>query len=190
MFDLEGPTLWSQSVGAFSKDAPEKAVLLSGYRVVSQHGKTRQQIKILDFVRKGGSTELTIQSAPEFFFSPAQRLAAGEPDPIPEGVDRYLAFRIVDAPALEQKVELTQATGSKSQRILGRPLLACLPAEEWHHDEHFEISHRLNCFVIYELDEASVSGDSQTVSTLDQFGLNQLTLHKSQWLLVRGAILK
>jgi hypothetical protein len=139
---------------------------------------------VLDFVRGADSTDLTIESS-AYLLSPAQRITTGAPSPIPDGLDYYKAYKIIDAAALNQTVELTDATGS-TKRKLGKPLLLCVPTKEWHHEEFFDASHGRACLVVYELDERE---NQQKFSTIDQFGLNQLQATKSQWLCVRGSLL-
>ena len=106
------------------------------------------------------------------------------PSEVPVGLDHYKAYRIVDAPALELEVEIKGSVGD-GKRTVGRPVLLCVPAEEWHHEEYFPVTHPSGCFVVYELDASELS---EQYSFIDQFGLNQLGASTSRWLCVRGAL--
>jgi hypothetical protein len=117
--------------------------------------------------------------------SPAQLIATGAPEPIPNGLDHYKAYRVIDAPPIHQQVRLTHSVGP-AERTLGKPLYVCLSVDEWHHEDHFAISHPNDCFVVYELDE---SPHPQVFSTIDQFGLNELKSANNRWLCVRAAFL-
>lgn len=56
-----------------------------------------------------------------------------------------------------------------------------MPAEEWHHAEHFPIKDAQSYLLVYEL----MPHDQQlTVNTIDQFGLNTLEVSRSKWLCV------
>ena len=81
---------------------------------------------------------------------------------------------------------MTDSAGADTRR-LGKPLFVCLPTQEWHHDEHFPVSHPSDCLVVYELDELE---HTESVSTIDQFGLNELRTKQSKWLCVRAVLLQ
>lgn len=190
--DLAGPTHFSASVGCSGKPAPKSGVFIHWYAIAGTPDQAdSQKVKTLDFLRNSKNLSLEIDTTPKFFLSATQLLSSGEPAPAPEGLDHYLAFAVKDAPSLEKEVAITGGlNASQKKRELGKPRYICLPAHEWHHDEEFPVSHRLTCFVAYEMDKENGSKASKA-STLDQFGLNQLTLEaSSELLLVRGAILK
>ena len=191
---LRGPVRFSGSIGCMKKAGPKDRAFICWYKVERDPQPAEQRkIKTLDFLRNGKNLELKIESEPSFLLSPAQYLSAGEPAPVPEGLDHYLAFKVTEEASIGKSVQLTgRLNGEKtSQRQVGKAAYICLPTSEWHHDEHFEVSHRLTCFVAYELDRSVKDGTNQKLSTLDQFGLNQLTVQgPSRMLLARGAILK
>ncbi len=118
----------------------------------------------------------------EYLLSPSQLITTGAPAPIPGGLDHYKAYRVVDASSLDRKIQVTDSDVSDSRR-LGKPLFVCLPTQEWHHDEHFPVSHPSDCLVVYELDERE---QTEIMSTIDQFGLNELRSQQSKWLCVRA----
>jgi hypothetical protein len=114
-------------------------------------------------------------------------MMSGIPDDIPDGLDHYKAYRVVDATDVDLVVETLNVSDSKSaKRKLGRPVFVCLPTTQWHHDEHIEATHPKDGFVVYEMDQQF---NSVTYSTIDQFGLNELRGKSSKWLAVRAAVL-
>ena len=88
-------------------------------------------------------------------------------------------------PVSDLDIKLLESEGP-AQRKVGKPLFLCVPTEEWHHHEHFPATHPMGCFVVYELDPREHSGD---ISLMDQFGLNQISVSKSNWLCVRAMML-
>lgn len=189
MLQVEGPMLLSASIGCMGKSAPKQGAFLNWYEVQGKAPEGEMEIAVLDFVRGGNNTELQVSRRPDYFLSPAQLLAEGNPDPIPGGLDHYVAFRIIKAQDVEKDVKFGESLLGRASASIEKAAFLCLPAEEWHHDEHMEVSHRLNCFVVFELSSQKPSQEMK-VSTLDQFGLNQLQLEESRWLAVKGAILE
>ena len=51
-----------------------------------------------------------------------------------------------------------------------------------------KVTHERAGFVVYSL-APQKTRDQKTVSTLDQFGLNELTLSHGQWLMARATLL-
>lgn len=188
---LVGPTHFSASVGCSGKSAPKQGVFMHWYQIASEESSVgTKELKTLDFLRNSKNLKLEIATTPSFLLSPSQLLGSGEPAPVPDGLDHFLAFEVRTELSLDKEVEITGGlTSSKSSRKLGKAKYICVPAHEWHHDEEFEVTHRLTCLVAYSIGQSS--GEESKVSTLDQFGLNQLTTKgASQLLLVRGALLK
>ena len=134
--------------------------------------------------RTGENTELSIREA-EFFLSPSQSISTGTPDPVPAGLDQYKAYQVIDGAAVGREIEVVDADEKETRKLL-RPLFVCIAVEEWHHDEHFASSHPRGCFVVYQLDSKT---SDEKISTIDQFGLNQLRESSSDWLCVRGTLL-
>lgn len=183
--ELEGPRYFSSSVGALNRAAKKPTAHLSWYQISEPAPAERRDIAVLDLVRGMQAEPLSI-GAVEFFLSPAQRITSGAPDPIPDGLDHFMAYRIHDAGAVEVTSKLSNGSASaSSERKLATPRFLCVPAEEWHHEEYFEVTHPSTCFVVYELDEQA---SDQSIALIDQFGLNQFATKKSQWLCVTGAL--
>jgi len=188
---LVGPTHFSASVGCSGKSAPKQGVFMHWYQVAGEEGSNAtKELKTLDFLRNSKNLKLEIATTPSFLLSPSQLLGSGEPAPVPDGLDHFLAFEVKTDLSLDKEVEITGGAGASiASRKIGKAKYVCVPAHEWHHDEEFEVTHRLTCLVAYSIGEAS--GEDNKVSTLDQFGLNQLTTKgASQLLLVRGSLLK
>ena len=179
--NLTGPHFFSVAVGCMDRTVKTPKAYLSWYKIVDPRKSDRRKLSVVDLVRGADGEPLTIGSA-EYFLSPSQRISTGPPSSIPDGLDHYKAYRIVDSRRRELAVNLSGSKG-KANRIVGKPLFLCVAAEEWHHDEHLQASHTRACFVVYELDE-QVS--SEEISLIDQFGLNQIRSSKSRWLCVSG----
>ncbi len=182
---LSGPHHFAYAVGCMGRPVKEIKAYLTWYKILDPKREPQRKVEVLDFARGADHTSLTIESA-EYLLSPAQRITSGPPSDIPDGLDHYIAYRIIDAPSLELTVELSDSYAA-AKRKLGKPLFLCVAAQEWHHDEFFEASHRRACLVVYQLNEQD---QQKQFSTIDQFGLNQLRSSKSQWLCVRGSLLK
>ena len=183
--DLLGPQLCFASSRLFGATQKKPIAYLSWYKITSQpKQEPRRTISVLDLVRGGENTELSIREA-EFFLSPSQSISTGTPDPVPAGLEQYKAYRVIDGAAVGREIEVVDADEKETRKLL-RPLFVCIAVEEWHHDEHFASSHPRGCFVVYQLDSKT---SDEKISTIDQFGLNQLRASSSDWLCVRGTLL-
>lgn len=180
--DLEGPYLFSIAIGCMDREVKKQKAYLSWYKIVGGQQERQRKVNVVDLV-SGAKSGLTIGSA-EYFLSPAQRITSGPPSEVPDGLDHYKAYRIVDSASREIEVTVTDSV-VKGQRIIGKPIFLCTAAEEWHHDEHFSASHPFSCFVVYELNPKECD---ENFSLIDQFGLNQIAGKKSRWLCVRGML--
>lgn len=182
---LVGPKMFSRAVGCLERPVKKPLAYLNWFKIVDPSAQPVREVGVMDMVRGSQSKMLRIQSA-EYLLSPSQLITTGSPDPIPVGLDHYKAYRVVDAASLDRQIEVTDSAGTNTRR-LGKPLFVCLPTEEWHHDEHFPVSHPSDCLVVYELDEL---GHTESVSVIDQFGLNELRTKQSKWLCVRAVLLR
>lgn len=183
--ELVGPKMFSRAVGAFGRPAKKQKAYLNWYAIKNPTKQPRRQVDVLDLVRGYGKKTLTIGNA-DFLLSPSQLITTGAPEAIPEGLDLYKAYRVVDPPKVAMDVELTESIGAASRKI-GKPVFVCIPVNEWHHDEVFDVSHASDGFVVYELDKQNADGK---VSTIDQFGLHSLSTKSNAWICVRAALLK
>lgn len=182
---LRGPAFYSQAIGAMDRNRKKPVAYLNWFEITNRSQEPLRSLSILDLVRGGSNKNLNIGAA-EYFLSPAQRITTGTPDPIPEGLDLYKAYRIIDGTPVGIDLSLTDAMGSPNVKV-GRPLYVCLPTSEWHHDETFTPSHPKDCFVVYELEGSNYEG---SFSTIDQFGLNELQAGTRRWVCVRAAFLR
>ncbi|MDG2222352.1 MAG: hypothetical protein P8L85_13305 [Rubripirellula sp.] len=183
MTNLKGPYRFSAAVGCLGRKAEKQKAYLAWYKIVAPKQERQRKVACVDLIRGADSTPLTIGSA-EFFVSPAQRITTGAPTDIPSGLDHFKAYRIIDAPSREMDVTLTESMGPPKRRI-GKPAYLCIASEEWHHDEFFPATHRRTGFVVYELEPQQ---QSEKITLIDQFGLNQVITEKSQWLAVTASL--
>ncbi|TWU56262.1 DUF7450 family protein [Rubripirellula reticaptiva] len=180
---VTGPTYFAHSTAAMGRSSGETPAFTNWYAIVDPVDQPRRSVSVLDLVRGSKEKMLTLGKA-EFLLCPSQSITTGAPAPIPDGLDFYKAYRVVDGPKVSMAVSVG-GSGS-SQRQLGKPLYVCIATQQWHHEATVTPSHPRDCFVVYELDEVKAES---TVSTIDQFGLNELRRTKSVWLCVHGAIL-
>ena len=170
--------------GALHEETIQEMQDAGFFKIVQPKQEPRRTVSVLDLVRGGEDMELSIREA-EFFLSPSQSIATGTPDPVPAGLDQYKAYQVIDGVAVDREIEVVDADLKETRKLL-RPLFVCIAVEEWHHDEHFASSHPRGCFVVYQLDSKT---SDEKISTIDQFGLNQLRASSSDWLCVRGTLL-
>ena len=181
---LSGPRFFSRAVGCWNMRVKKPLAYLNWFAIVEPTDEPVRNIEVLDMIRGSSSKQLRIKAA-EYFLTPSQLINSGPPDEIPSGLDRYKAYRVVEAPALDLEATLTDSIGPEKRRLL-KPIFVCLPVREWHHEEYFDASHPDDCFVVYELNPLA---HAENFSTLDQFGLNQLKTTDHQWLCVHAALL-
>jgi hypothetical protein len=95
-------------------------------------------------------------------------------------LNQFKAYKIVDGQQAGQKVKLTGASAAED-RTIAKAIFLCVPVAEWHHDEDFPVKDPDNYMVVYELlPEKHI----ESVTTLDQFGINKMQTRSSQWLAV------
>ncbi len=184
---LSGPVLFSHAVGVDQTAAKEPKACLNWYRIERPAKESPRTLTVSGSLEGGKNEkhEMTIAS-PAFLLSPAQRLTSGTPDPVPEGLSYFKAYRIDDAKPIKQSVKLNGAFGPK-QRTAAKAVFLCVPVEEWHHDEHFPVESPQDCLIVYELQPHQCEA---SVATIDQFGLNKLQAKSSNWLCLRAKIVK
>ena len=180
---LIGPELIARTVAGFGRGTPGKPAYLTWYRIGNPVASSPRTLSVLDRVRGENGTRLTLGDA-EYVLSPAQRILSGPPEQIPDGLDHYVAYRIVDAKPLQMSIEI-RAAETTQRREVSRPLYCCLAAKQWHHEDFIDVTHPRDCFVVYEMDSQS---NDEKLSTIDQFGMNRLRATESQWLGVRAAV--
>jgi hypothetical protein len=114
-----------------------------------------------------------------YFLSTSQRLAEGKPPPAPKQLSHLVAYRITgDAESgYDVQAEIPLETAESEVR-LKRPVLLCLPVQEWHHDDYSPVGDADFCLIVYET-EVQGSTNNPEIGTLDQFGLNSLRLKRA-----------
>ena len=104
---------------------------------------------------------------PVYLLTPAMILTSGAPEDHPVSLNNFVAFRVA-----AQHISISKLVEKPAGLAnVEEALYLCLPAEEWHHEEHFPIKMPSRGFII-------VSGPQSTgpnkLTMLDQFGLNEV----------------
>lgn len=178
---LTGPQFFSHAVGFKHEAIQEPRAYLNWYEIAQPPKEPRRTVVVRDPLRGKDAHSITIGSS-AFLLSPAQRITTGSPSPIPDGLNYFRAYRILDAPLVSKTVKLNGTLGPED-RTATRAILLCVPIEQWHHDEHFRVKDSQDCLIVYEL---LPQKHSVSITTIDQFGLNKLDAHASNWLCVRA----
>jgi hypothetical protein len=173
---LMGPQLFSHAVGFGGKTPVNEDTYLNWYKIEKPVAEPRRALYIRDPLRGNGRHQIVIGNA-AFLLSPSQRVTSGPPNPIPAGLNPFKAYRIVGSNPGNWKARLTGSFGPKD-RVATKAVFLCLPVEQWHHDEHFDIKNPNACMLVYELVPKEVN---LKVSTIDQFGLNSLSVTSTKW---------
>jgi hypothetical protein len=181
--DLTGPKFFSRAVGFGEETARERDAYFNWYEIRKPPRETQRFVPVRDSLQAGTVYMVRI-GAPSFLLSPARRLTSGPPAPVSDRLSYFKAYRIVSGEPINKEVKLTNTLGPETRTAV-RPALLCVPAEQWHHAEHSPIKRAKHCLVVYEL---QVCEHSATISTLDQFGLNELDVESSVWLCVPAEI--
>jgi hypothetical protein len=182
---LEGPKLFSHAVGFRGKAVRDPTTFLNWYRIAKPAAESQRVLSVRDSMRGKHAYRITIEKS-VFLLSPAQRITSGPPAQIPAGLNYFKAYKIIDGSKIRQKVELANAFGPV-ERVATQASLLCVPAEKWHHDEHFPIKNPQACMVVYEL----LPGKCEMkLTTLDLFGMNKMEARSGKWLCVPAEIVE
>ena len=163
---LRGPSLYSAPGRSEKESAP---TYLTWYQIRKPKPEPVKEIVLGDTFSGTKSFSLTL-GAPAYYLIPAQSIKDGPPTDIPENLNHFIAFRIIDV----DSVELPEPTP-------GKPAFVCVPAEEWHHADHSPIKSEKTWFMVYETQAQPAAAK---VTTIDQFGLNALTIDEKQFVYV------
>lgn len=173
---LEGP---SHHSNAFVSDTRNEEARFNWYALGNTSEIPARTITVLAQIPDQAPVEFKL-GKPMYFLSMAQQLADGKPSSAPKQLSHMVAYLVNGDTRLDPKAEVSVQLGSATMRVrLERPLLLCLPVEEWHHDEHSDVSDASFCLIIYETQPYGPS-DPRTARTLDQFGLNSLQLQRAE----------
>ncbi|QDV46699.1 hypothetical protein Enr13x_66080 [Stieleria neptunia] len=113
---------------------------------------------------------------PAFYLIPAQTIQDGPPADVPESLDHFIAFRIANV----DSVALPEPTP-------GKPVMVCVPAQQWHHEEHVAIKSAATVLMVYEVEAKASEGK---VTTIDPLGLNGLTTGQKTSVYVEGELVQ
>jgi hypothetical protein len=203
---LNGPQRFSHHVGLAENPIPEPRAYLNWYKIENPSSRPRRLVTLRGGLGVQSEQEIAIDSAAfllsptqriqseqeiaidsaAFLLSPTQRITTGSPSHVPDGLGHFVAYRIIDALQVEQPVQLSGCFGPK-KRIATRPTFLCVPVEQWHHEEHFKIKNPKDCQLVYEAKSDSIS---LSITSIDQFGLNELQAAASCWIAVPVRIVK
>jgi len=172
-------------VGAMKRAVKRPRAYMNWFAIKDAEPQPKREVEVLDMVRGAASKRLKIGNE-AFLISPSQQLTSGTPDEVPEGLDIYKAYEIHGGVSVGLKLDIASSLGN-GKATVGKPLYLCIPTEEWHHDETFPVTHKNDCFVVYEIDEQPLTS---TINTIDQFGINELKSSSIRWICVRAAFLR
>jgi hypothetical protein len=128
---------------------------------VKQHGLKVER-------EDGMQMSFEVQPATHFLLT-SQELKEGSPAEAPANLSRFVACPIVEGQALPgETLDLQEESVT-----LQEPAYILIPAEEWHHDDHYPVKDSKSCWVVYAVEPKTSEG---TLSTLDEMGLNSLEL--------------
>ncbi len=180
---LVGPQFFSRAVGLQEKSAKNESTFFNWYRISPPTQRPKQIVSITDPLQRKNVQRLNIQKS-AYLLMPAQTLSSGSPSEVPEGLGCFEAFEVLNGPKMRKSVSLKSTEGTKP-RIVTKLAYICFPAEQWHHHEHFPVTNREACLLVYELESQELD---LNVTTIDQFGLNKLSVNSARWLCVPGEI--
>ncbi|QEG02067.1 hypothetical protein Mal15_61500 [Stieleria maiorica] len=169
--NFRGPKLYSSPRDKSQADDARPSYL-NWYSIRKPDSEAVKTIQLRDTY--SGSQSFGVRlGQPAFYLIPAQTVADGPPAEVPESLDHFIAFEIVDVDSLA----LPEPTP-------GKPAFVCVPAEEWHHEEHVPIKSASSFLMVYAVEASSVDG---RVTTIDSFGLNQLTVTSKEFVAVAAS---
>lgn len=152
---LSGPDCFSMPKTATDQGPTS---YLSWYRVRKPDWESKKEVSLA--TTDQDRVQAFRLGKPRFFLMPAQLLATGRPQDVPERLNHFLVFETV--------TESDQPTS-----LIG------VPAAEWHHDEQFPIKSKDSWLIITP--ETAGASEKDSLSMLDQFGLNKLSLGKQSY---------
>ena len=182
---LSGPKFFSQAIGHGDKTHGQPRAYLNWYRIERPTDEPDRVLSVEDKLQGGQPYSITLGKA-AMLLSPAQRLATGPASEIPERLNYFKAYKIVKGGPKGKDVKLTGTLGPARPKVL-KATYFCVPVEHWHHDQHSPVKSSKDCLVVYELESQDVKN---SVTTLDQFGMNTLKTTSSKWLCVPARLVR
>lgn len=164
---LRGPVMASE----IRADGPRG--YLSWYKIgnAKSRAATQHQISIGD----GSPISVTL-GQPAFLLAPSQQITEGSPPEPPSQIGFFKAFELDEASA---KAVYAQATAHSDVNNIdqAKPSHIAIAAEYWHHDEHTDYGDKTLALVICQNESlAGLQSNAETLTILDSFGINQLTV--------------
>jgi hypothetical protein len=181
---LVGPSYFCHAVGIGSQPVARQGACFNWYKIEKPSRQPERLLSVRSPFSGKDPFEVAIGDA-ACLLSPAKRLTTGPPSDASEELSYLKGYRILEGRDLRKKVKLTLETGSESHTIT-KPAFLCVPAEEWHHHEHFPVTNKDGCLLVYELLPKSQTG---SITTIDQFGLNKLEVSSRRYLLAPAKIM-
>jgi hypothetical protein len=160
---LRGPEYYSSPDQTKSGDVTN---YLTWYQIRKPAPEPVKKVQLSD--QFSGRKSFTVSlGSPAFYLIPSQTVKDGPPSEIPEDLDHYVAFQIVDV----DSVMLPEPTP-------GKPAFVCVPAEQFHHADHVPIKAASVLLMVYEVEPKTTDGK---ITTIDQFGLNALRAKETRF---------
>ena len=163
---LRGPQFYSAPAAITADALPD---FLTWYQVRKPDPEPARSIQLTDEFSGEQVFSVTL-AGPAFYLIPAQSIRSGPPQEIPPTLNRFLAFQI-------QQLD----PAAPIDALPGKPAFVCLPAEEWHHDDHYPIKTDAKLLMVYETKPQTVDPEA---TVIDSFGLNRLTIGGQRFLYV------
>ncbi|MDV6034296.1 MAG: hypothetical protein F9B45_30215 [Phycisphaera sp. RhM] len=170
--NFRGPKFYSAPRDLTQINTPS---YLNWYEIRKPPTEAVKTIEISD-AYSGSESFSVMLGLPAFYLIPAQTIQDGPPADIPESLNHFIAFRIanVDSLALPQPQP-------------GKPAFVCLPAQQWHHEEHVAIKSAETVLMVYEVGSKVSEGK---VTTIDPFGLNVLKTGQKTYVYAEGKLVQ
>ncbi len=179
---LVGPRMYATELSS-EPNAPT-AILFSWYEFPPA-AEERPGFKVRVSRDAGDLVETFAVGDASYFASQTQRLHEGTPAEIPDGLSQFVVYDILEGASERQNVILSTPSGQTAYEVIG-PAFLCVPGEQWHHDEYFAVCDAASCWLVYETE---ATPHASSISTLDQFGLNELKLGAAEWLCVPATLI-
>lgn len=174
---LTGPSLFSAEIKP--EPGSKETILFSWFDMPESSESPEPRPVRVTTDQEKTATSLTVGPA-AYFLSKTQQLSEGTPAENPASLSQFVAYPVTGGEFQPRSVEFETSEGPQSYQLDAARFL-CVPAEEWHHDEHFGVVDASACWLVYDIPAAD---ESRSISTLGQFGFNKLELSGSKWLCV------
>ncbi|MCS7470685.1 hypothetical protein NZK35_28875 [Stieleria sp. ICT_E10.1] len=168
--NFRGPKFYSAPQDVSQDGTPS---YLNWYEIRKPPTEAVRTMKLSD-AYSGSQSFSVMLGQPAFYLIPTQTIKDGPPAEVSESLDHFIAFRIANVDSLA----LPEPTP-------GKPAFVCLPAQQWHHEEHVAIKSPSKVLMVYEV-EAKVSEGK--VTTIDPFGLNSLKTGQKTFVYAEGKL--